>query len=109
MNDRFNDSYLKLNGIDAHEVKADYDCAPVSHYDIYNGDTVTIRDKDGNLYADTEMTQEEFFDYYSNDRYDENSNEERIISIIDPDHPFDSKAERRGLIVRVVKEYCENV
>ncbi len=59
MNDRFNDRYLKLNGIDAHEVKADYDCSPVSHYDIYNGDTVTIRDKDGNL-------------YYSNDKYDEN-------------------------------------
>ena len=47
--------------------------------------------------------------YCKNYKYDENSNEERIISIIDPDHPFDSKAERRGLIVRVVKEYCENV
>ena len=47
--------------------------------------------------------------YCKNYKYDENSNEERIISIIDPDNPFDSKAERRGLIVRVVKEYCENV
>ena len=34
---KFSDSYLKKNGIDAEAVKDDYDCYPVSHYDIYNG------------------------------------------------------------------------
>ena len=43
---KFSDSYLKQNGVDAHEVKEEYGCYPVSHYDIYNGDTITIRDKD---------------------------------------------------------------
>lgn len=61
---KFSDSYLKENGVDAHEVKEDYGCDPVSHYDIYNGDTVTIRDKEGNLWEDTEMTKDEFFSTY---------------------------------------------
>ena len=52
---KFSDSYLKDNGIDAEQVKDEYECEPVSHYDIYNGDTVTIRDKKGNLFVDTEM------------------------------------------------------
>ncbi len=62
----FSDNYLKDNGINAEEVKDDYDCYPVSHYDIYNGDTITIRDKKGNLYADTKMTKKKFFDCYGN-------------------------------------------
>ena len=33
-------------------------------------------------------------DYCQNYKYDKGSNEERIISIIDPDNPFDSKAEK---------------
>lgn len=68
---KFSDSYLKENGIDAEEVKDDYDCEPVSHYDLYNGETVTIRDKRGNLYADTEMTKEEFFETYGNQKEEE--------------------------------------
>ena len=69
---KFNDTYLKNNGIDAEEVKDDYGCYPVSHYDIYNGDTVTIRDKKGKLYADTEMTKDEFFEIYGNKKEKEN-------------------------------------
>lgn len=63
---KFSDGYLKKNGVDAHEVKEEYGCHPVSHYDIYNGDTVTIRDKKGNLYADTQMSKYEFFSAYGN-------------------------------------------
>ena len=63
---KFSDGYLKKNGVDAHEVKEEYGCHPVSHYDIYNGDTVTIRDKKGNLYADTQMSKAEFFAAYGN-------------------------------------------
>lgn len=67
MNDKkFKDSYLKKLGVDAHEVKDDYGCKPVSHYDIYNGETITIRDKSGKLYADTKMSKEEFFHVYGN-------------------------------------------
>ena len=65
-NKKFSDSYLKNNGIDAHQVKDDYECSPLSHYDIYNGDTVTIRDKSGNLYCDTGMSKSEFFNVYGN-------------------------------------------
>lgn len=68
---KFSESYLEDNGIDAEEVKEEYDCYPVSHYDIYNGDTVTIRDKDGDLYADTEMPKDEFFEEYGNSQYEE--------------------------------------
>ena len=28
--------YILKNGINAEDVKDDYDCYPVSHYDIYN-------------------------------------------------------------------------
>ncbi len=62
---KFDNGYLKKLGINAHEVKADYGCNPVAHYDIYNGDTVTIRNKRGELYADTCMTKTEFINYYS--------------------------------------------
>lgn len=65
---KFSDGYLKSNGIDAEEVKDDYGCSPVSQYDIYNGDTITIRDKKGNLYEDTEMTKDEFFNCYGNNK-----------------------------------------
>lgn len=34
--------------------------------DIYNGDTVTFRDKEGNLTEDTGMTKDEFFEEYGN-------------------------------------------
>ncbi len=65
---KFQDSYLKSNGVDAHEVKEDYGCSPVSKYDIYNGETITIKDKFGNLYVDTEMSKEEFFEIYGNNK-----------------------------------------
>ena len=65
---KFNDKFFKSNDIDAHEVKSDYGCKPVSHYDIYNGDTVTIRDKSGNLYADTKMSKDEFVESYGNSK-----------------------------------------
>lgn len=69
---KFKESYLEQNGIDAEEVKDDYDCNPVSHYDNLNGDTITIRDKEGNLYADTNMTKEEFFNTYGDSKEEEN-------------------------------------
>lgn len=61
---KFNDGFLKQNGVDAHRVKKIYGCKPVSHYDIYNGETVTIRDKKGELFADTKMSKTEFFSEY---------------------------------------------
>lgn len=64
---KFNDDYLKANGIDAEDVKDEYDCEPVSRYNLYNEDTVTIRDSDGNLWADTGMTKDEFFSWYGDD------------------------------------------
>lgn len=64
----FTDGYLKQNGIDAHEVKKLYGCKPVSHYDICNGETVTIRDKKGNLFYDTGLSKSEFFDTYAKDQ-----------------------------------------
>lgn len=70
---KMKDSYLKNNGIDAEEVKDVYGCDPVSHYDLYNGDTITIRDKKGNLYEDTEMSKDEFFKEYG--KLKENVNE----------------------------------
>jgi len=57
---------LKNNGVDAHQVKDEYGCDPVSRYDIYNGDTVKIRDKNGDLFVDTEMSKDEFFDCFGN-------------------------------------------
>lgn len=61
----FSDSYLKQNGIDAHAVKEEYCALPCSRFDIYAGDTVTIRDKNGQIFADTQMKKEEFFNFYS--------------------------------------------
>ena len=60
----FTDGYLKKYGIDAHEVKKIYGCKPVSHYDLYNGETITIRDKKGGLFYDTGLTKDEFFEAY---------------------------------------------
>lgn len=65
---KFSDGFLKKNGIDAHEVKSDYGCKPVSHYDLYNGETVTIRDKKGNLYYDTNLSKEQFVQIYGNSK-----------------------------------------
>ena len=31
---KYSDSYLKQLGVDAHEVKKDYGCEPVSRFDI---------------------------------------------------------------------------
>lgn len=70
-NKKFSDSYLKQNGIDAHEVKDDYGCRPVSHYDIYNGETVTIESKDGRVVIDTEMSKEQFFEEYGHSKSEE--------------------------------------
>ena len=59
---RFSDKYLKDNGIDAEEVKDEYGYG--SEADIYNGSTVTIRDKSGNLLEDTGLSKEDFFELY---------------------------------------------
>ena len=61
---KFNSDYLKENGIDAEEVKEEYGFG--SNADIYNGDTITFRDKSGKLLEDTEMSKKEFFDTYGN-------------------------------------------
>lgn len=61
---KFSDHYLKKFGVDAEAVKDEYGCRPVSHFDIYNGETVTIRDKKGVLFFDTQMTKEQFFQCY---------------------------------------------
>lgn len=67
---KFSNEYLKQLSIDAHEVKDSYGCYPVAHYDIYNGPTVTIRDKNGDLYYDTGMTKEEFIETWSDSKGD---------------------------------------
>lgn len=59
---KFSESYLEQNGIDAEEVKDEYGYS--SEVDIYNGDTVTSRNKDGSLAEDTGMSKDEFFDTY---------------------------------------------
>ena len=64
MIDKFNDNYLKKKGVNAHMVKDEFNCCPWSRYDIYNGDTVTIRSKDGRKVIDTGMTPSEFFEEY---------------------------------------------
>lgn len=63
---KFSDAYLKANGIDAEEVKADYGYG--SSIDIYNGDTITFRKKDGTLAEDTEMTKDEFLNTYKKEK-----------------------------------------
>lgn len=68
---KFSDSYLKQKGVDAHEVKDDYGCRPVSHYDIYNGKTITIESKDGREVIDTEMSKEQFFQAYGYSKSEE--------------------------------------
>ena len=70
-NKKFSDGYLKQKGVDAHEVKNDYGCKPVSHYDIYNGKTVTIESKDGREVIDTGLTKEQFFDAYGYSKSEE--------------------------------------
>lgn len=56
------DSYLKQNGVDAEQVKDEWGYG--AEVDIYNGDTITFRDKSKNLVEDTELTKEEFFQKY---------------------------------------------
>lgn len=77
---KFDDKYLKKNGIDAHEVKDDYGCKPVSHYDLYCGETVTIKDKKGKVFADTGMSKDEFFAVYGNEK--EGKNRWKTFSIL---------------------------
>lgn len=67
---KFKGSYLEDNGIDAEEVKGEYGFG--SEVDIYNGDTVTFRNKDGSLAEDTEMSKDEFFETYGNQKEEEN-------------------------------------
>lgn len=57
-NKKFSESYLEQNGIDAEEVKEEY-VSNGGHYDIYNGETITIESKDG-----TGISKEEFFKTY---------------------------------------------
>lgn len=64
---KFNDHYLKANGIDAEEVKEEWGCKPGGLYDLYNEDTVKIRYKNGKLREDTGMTKDEIFSWYGND------------------------------------------
>lgn len=61
----FSDDYLEDNGIDAEEVKSDYGYG--SEVDIYNGETITFRDKNGNFVEDTGMNKDEFFECYGNE------------------------------------------
>lgn len=65
---KYSDSYLKQLGVDAHEVKKDYGCEPVSRFDIYKGETVVIRDKKGKLAEDTGMSHDDFVDTYGNSK-----------------------------------------
>lgn len=58
----FKEQYLESNGIDAEEVKEQWGYG--SNVDIYNGDTVTFRYKDGSIAEDTGLTKEEFFENY---------------------------------------------
>lgn len=67
---KFKESYLEDNGIDAEEVKGEYGFG--SEVDIYNGDTVTFRNKDESLAEDTEMSKDEFFETYGNQKEEEN-------------------------------------
>ena len=67
---KFSESYLEDNGIDAEEVKAEQGYG--SEVDIYNGDTITFRNKDGSLAEDTEMSKDEFFETYGHQKEEEN-------------------------------------
>ena len=62
---KFSEKYLKQNGVDAEAVKEEY-VDKISHYDIYNGETVTIESKDGRDIIDTNLTKDEFFAIYGN-------------------------------------------
>ena len=63
---KFNENYLESEGISPEDVKAEYGYGP--EVDIYNGDTITFRNKDGSLADDTEMTKEEFFNTYGKNK-----------------------------------------
>ena len=67
---KFNLDYLEKNGVDPEEVKEEY-TSEGGHYDIYNGETVTIESKDGRDIIDTGMSKEEFFRYYGNNEEEE--------------------------------------
>ena len=75
MVDKFNDKFLKKKGVDAHYVKGEFSCYPFGRYDIYNGNTITIRSKDGRKVIDTEMTPDEFFEAFGNGASKERSYE----------------------------------
>ena len=59
---KFKEKYLEAMGISPEDVKLEYGYG--SEVDIYNGETITFRKKDGTLAEDTLMTKEEFFDKY---------------------------------------------
>ena len=65
---KFSDDFLKSNGVDAHEVKKEFGCKKLSSYDIYNGDTVTIREKSGKLFADTGMSNDQFLKNFGSNK-----------------------------------------
>ncbi len=69
-NKKFSESYLEQNGIDAEEVKEEY-VSNGGHYDIYNGETITIESKDGRDVIDTGMSKEEFFETYGYNKEEE--------------------------------------
>ena len=64
---KFSEKYLKQNGVDAEAVKEEY-VDKISHYDIYNGETITIESKDGRDIIDTKLTKDEFFAIYGNQK-----------------------------------------
>lgn len=60
---KMKDAYLKSNGIDAEDVKKEW--GYTSSADIFDGETITFRNKKGELLEDTGMTRDEFFASYS--------------------------------------------
>lgn len=74
----FESNYLKHNGIDAHRVKDYYGAIPNSRYDIYLGETVTIRDKKGRLFFDTGMDKDLFFNAYHDTMREHNHEHRRV-------------------------------
>lgn len=70
---KIDSNFLDRNKIDAHKIKEDYGAFPLSRYDLYverekNQENVTIRNKKGELFADTGMTRSELVNAYSNSK-----------------------------------------
>lgn len=60
---KFTTDFFRKNGIDAEEVKAEY-VSKGGHYDIYNGETITIESKDGRDVIDTGLSKQQFIYFY---------------------------------------------